>query len=79
MAKKSDTQFELRLGALTDNLTTQLRKQKVRFDLETVKRFELDLQRIIALSIHGLLSSKEKSNAFARLVKKLEQHVQQYN
>lgn len=79
MAKKSTDQFELRLGAMTDKLSAQLKAQKLRFDAKTIRMYEEHLLRIVTLAIHGLLSAQEKNKAFGRLVKKVTHHVQQYN
>ncbi len=72
-------QFSLHMGAMCPKLSAQLRKQRLRFDAHTIKAYEKHLLHIITLSIHGLLTSQEKSKAFKRLVNKVQAHVQKYN
>lgn len=75
----TSTSFELRLGALTDKLSAQLRAQKLKFDRKVVRMYEGHLLAIVRLSVHGLITTQEKAKCFQRLVKKVQRHVQEYN
>lgn len=71
--------FEIRIGAMCDKLGTQLKKHKLRFDPATMKLYDGHVMAISRLSVHGLISSAEKTKAFKRLMDKITKHIMENN
>ena len=66
-------------GAISDPLSTQLRKQKYLFDKEKVKHFQRDIDALNRLRIRGYITDSQTDAATGKLYKKIERHVIEAN
>lgn len=71
--------FEMRLGAMSEGIAKQLKKQKLLFDKKTVSGLQRTDDSISYLHIYSYISSASASGARKKLLKKINTHVNSMN
>lgn len=72
-------QLQIGFGALVPSIVNQLKKQKFKYNSETVKHFEKLRDCIMHLQFSGLINDKSREKAIQKLFTKVRQHVMQQN
>ena len=71
--------FGIHFGAMSDPISKQLKAQKLKFDVETVKHFQKDIDAIIRVRIRGILGDSIYVKAQDKLFKNITKHIQKLN
>jgi hypothetical protein len=71
--------IEIHLGCLSPKISTQLRRQKLKFDKEKIKDFEILRESIMHLDFGRLISDKLALKTNLKLFKQIQSHVLKAN
>lgn len=67
--------IDISFGALADPIEQQLLSQNLPYIPEAVRHFQLDLDAIIRLAVHGLLPDSQRRQLQHKLFKRIFNHV----
>lgn len=67
--------MQIILSAMAPTISSQLRKQKLPFDKDTVRHFQFDCNSISRLYIRGIIADSVHISAKEKLMKKIISHL----
>lgn len=67
----TEVEVKIGFGALSGTIASQLKKQKIVFDVAKIKHCEKLKECILHLSFSSIISDKEKEKAFDKLFKRI--------
>lgn len=70
--------MELRISAIAEHISEQLKVQNIRFDKAAVDQFQKDANAISRLYIRGLITLNQSTVAKNKLYKNILKHITSY-
>jgi hypothetical protein len=71
--------LEVRIGAMCDPIAVQLKKQKLKFNAESLSMLQDDVDAYLRLKIRSMLSRAEANKVSKRIYLSIQKHVANHN